>query len=175
MCFKKNSLFSSSFFRRTVCIFRSRVCIFVVVQFVFFRSTVCVLRSTFYLVVQFFGRTVCILRSVVWNFLGVQIVFLEVQFEFFKSTVCISRSSEWGGCPFDVYNNTNSYEDCFFYMDVKDFLQYFDGFTIGSLIPDFAFVGTNKMGKQTGLKYSFIKTLFAVWKLIDNPFPFFSL
>lgn len=111
------------------------------------------------------------------DFLGVQIVFLEVQFEVFKSTVCISRSSEWGGCPFDVYNNTNSYEDCFFYMDVKDFLQYFDGFTIGSLIPDFAFVGTNKMGKQTGLKYSFIKTLFAVWKLIhvDNPFPFFSL
>ncbi|XP_062569424.1 calpain-1 catalytic subunit-like isoform X2 [Saccostrea cucullata] len=56
-------------------------------------------------------------------------------------------SSEWAKCPFDVYerNVTQSNEKCFFYMDVNDFLEYFEGFTIGSVIPDFKFNGPSNM------------------------------
>ncbi|XP_061166912.1 calpain-A-like isoform X2 [Saccostrea echinata] len=58
-----------------------------------------------------------------------------------------SHGSEWAKCPFDVYKRyvAHSDEKCFFYMDVNDFLEYFEGFTIGSVIPDFKFNGPSNM------------------------------
>ena len=66
--------------------------------------------------------------------------------------ISIYRSSEWLKCHPDDYSEVigthgHCCEETFFYMDIKDFVQYFEEITIGSLIPDFKFNAPTNMGE----------------------------